>query len=130
MDGTRITSRKTILHARRAASLVLAATSLLTAAPALADPAADYAPGTPATQAAEAIARDYWQATPCAGQVSIVWTSLTATTNATSSWANPVSQYGAPDQNNTCQVAFNQDLRWDWTRFCSVLVHEFGHLTG
>lgn len=131
MDGT-FRSRKTSLLSRTAASLVLAAAALsFAAAPTqAADPATDFAAGTPAVQAAETIARDYWQATPCAGQVSLVWMRLTEGTNATSTWTNPVGQYDAPDQNGSCQIAFNSALSWDWTRFCSILVHEYGHLNG
>ncbi|MCW2990390.1 MAG: hypothetical protein JWM73_984 [Solirubrobacterales bacterium] len=132
MDGTRTTSRTTKLHARRAASLVLAASALLFAAPAVAtaDPATDFAAGSAPVQAAQAIALEYWHTAPCGGDVSLVWMGLTASTNATSTWQNPVGQYDAPEQNTACQIAFNNDLAWDWTRFCSILVHEYGHLNG
>lgn len=130
MDGT-FRSRTTSLLSRTAASLALAAAALSFAAPAqAADPAVDFAAGSPAVQAAETIARDYWQDTPCAGQVSLVWMRLTEATNATATWTNPVGQYDAPDQNGSCQIAFNSALPWDWTRFCSILVHEYGHLNG
>lgn len=131
MDGTRRKSRTTnSLLARRAASLALAACALIGAAPAQADPATDFAAGTAGFAAADQIARDYWQATPCAGQVAVVWMPLAPSTNATSTWTNPVGQYDAPDQNATCQITFNAALTWDWTRFCSILVHEYGHLVG
>jgi hypothetical protein len=131
MDGTHSTSRKTTLLARRAASLALAACSLsFAAAPAQADPASDFAAGSAPTLAAEEIAKAYWQTTPCAGQVSLVWMTLTESVNATSTWTNPVGQYDAPEQNGSCQIAFNKTLTWDWTRFCSILVHEYGHLVG
>lgn len=132
MDGTCRKSRTTTLLARRAASLVLAASALLfSAAPAhAADPATDFAPGTSPVTAAEEISKSYWQATPCGGQVSIVWMTLGEGTNATSTWTNPVGQYDAPEQNTSCQIAFNKALAWDWTRFCSILVHEYGHLAG
>ena len=132
MDGTCSTSRTTPLLARRAASLALAAVAALSfAAPAsAADPAADFGSGTAALTGAEEIAKAYWQATPCAGQASIVWMAMSESTNATSTWTNPVGQYDAPDRNSACQITFNTALAWDWTRFCSVLVHEYGHLNG
>lgn len=131
MDGICSTSRTTTLLARRAASLVLAAVAALSfAAPASADPAADFAPGTPALAGALEIAGAHWQTSPCAGQVEIVWMGLSERINATSTWANPVSQYDAPEQNSACRIAFNTEQSWDWTRLCSILVHEYGHLSG
>jgi hypothetical protein len=111
---------------------VLAAAALsVAAAPAqAADPATDFAPDSAPVVAAQEISKSYWQATPCAGQVSITWMALGEGTNATSTWANPVGQYDAPQLNSDCQIAFNSALAWDWTRFCSVLVHEYGHLNG
>jgi hypothetical protein len=127
MDGT-ARSRTTISLARRAASLVLAALALGAAA---APARADEAPITTDSAAAAAeIAKTYWQATPCAGQVAVSWTPLDPATNATSTWSNPVSAYDAPEQNSACSIAFNSALEWDWTRYCSILVHEYGHLTG
>lgn len=130
MDG--IWSRTTTLRARGLGGLALAACSLLfAAAPALAaDPATDLAPGTAPVLAAQEIAKTHWQANPCGGEVTLVWMALSAGTNATSTWANPVGQYDAPGQNTTCQVAFNSSLAWDWTKFCSILVHEYGHISG
>lgn len=129
MDGT-FRSRTTTALARRAASLGLAALAL-SAAPALAaDPATDFAAGSAPVQSATDLAKGYWNVAPCGGNVSIVWMPLADTTNATSTWTNPVGQYSAPEQNGSCQVAFNSALTWDWTRFCSILVHEYGHLSG
>ena len=128
MDGN-FRSRTTTVLARRAAGLVLAAAAF-SAAPAYADPATDFAAGSAPVQAATDVAKSYWSTTPCGGNVSIVWMPLTDSTNATSTWSNPVGQYDAPEQNSNCQIAFNSSLTWDWTRFCSILVHEYGHLSG
>jgi hypothetical protein len=130
MDG--IWSRMTTLRARALSGALLATCSLaFTAGPALAaDPAADFAPGTSPVAAAQEIAKTHWQANPCGGQVTLVWMALSASVNATSTWANPAGQYDAPEQNTSCQIAFNTALTWDWTRFCSILVHEYGHLSG
>ena len=127
MDGT-ARSRTTISLARRAASLVLAAVALGgSTAPA---GAAELALDEASAAAAADVAKSYWQATPCAGQVAITWTPLAPTTNATSSWANPIGAYDAPEQNSACAIDFNSALDWDWTRYCSILVHEYGHLVG
>ena len=127
MDGI-LGSRRTTSPALRAAGLVLAAATLIFASAARADDAAPVDAGQ--VRAAADIAKTYWHATPCADQVAISWTALAATTNATSTWANPVDAYSAPEQNSQCSITFNAALHWDWTRFCSILVHEYGHLTG
>lgn len=95
-----------------------------------ADPATDYAVGSAPMQAAQQIAHDYWSADPCGSQVAISWMQLSSTTNATSTWTNPIGQYDAPSQNTSCAIAFNTTVSWDWNKFCSVLVHEYGHLLG
>jgi hypothetical protein len=80
--------------------------------------------------AAQQVAVAYWGATPCGGKVDVEWTDLASDTNAISSWTNPTSAYGNPSQNGDCLVRFNRLLAFDWPRFCTVLVHEFGHLDG
>ena len=127
MDG-RSRSRTTTSHALRAASLVLAAAAFFSTAAARADGAVPVDAGQ--VHAASDIAKTYWHATPCADQVAVGWSALDATVNATSTWSNPVDAYSAPEQNAQCSITFNSALSWDWTRFCSILVHEYGHLTG
>jgi hypothetical protein len=43
---------------------------------------------------------------------------------------NPVAAYGVPEQNSACQIAFSATARFDWRKFCTVVVHELGHLAG
>jgi hypothetical protein len=81
-------------------------------------------------QSAEAIAQAYWASTPCGGSVTIQWADLDPTTNAQSTWSNPTSSYGDAAENFDCTVQFNRRVDFDWPMFCTVLVHEFGHLTG
>src|SRR3954454_14061550 len=119
-------SPRTHALARRAAGVVCAAVALGAAGPAR---AADPFDATQ-TQAAAEVAKSYWHATPCAGEVAVSWSAMAPSTNATSTWANPVDAYSAPEQNSQCSILFNSALTWDWTRFCSILVHEYGHLTG
>jgi hypothetical protein len=130
MDGT--TQSRTTTASRRARRGIAVALCFLGwgAAPALADPASDFAAGTELTQKAQDIARTIWAADPCAGQVSISWMTLSDSVNATSTWSNPIGQYDVPAQNTACAIAFNSATSWDWVRFCSILVHEYGHLTG
>src|SRR4051812_10175608 len=89
-----------------------------------------FAVGGAAMQAAEGVARAYWNADACSGQVEVRWTDQSETINAISSWKNPTSGYDNPTENFDCTVDFNRGLSYDWPRFCTVLVHEFGHLTG
>ncbi|MGI8801152.1 MAG: matrixin family metalloprotease [Solirubrobacteraceae bacterium] len=126
-------------------ALVIAACALAgvgTGAPAAVHAAADssgaaathnlarFAVDSPAMVQAELIAVEYWNASPCGGVVKVGWTSLDPTVNATSDWWNPVAAYGNAAANTGCSIALNQDQSFDWPMFCSVMVHEIGHLTG
>jgi hypothetical protein len=79
---------------------------------------------------AQRLATEHWGAQPCGGQVTISWTMLAPQVNATSTWSNPVDAYSDPAENSACSVAFNALASWDWPKLCTVVVHEFGHLTG
>jgi hypothetical protein len=92
------------------------------AAPRLASPAA--------ISTAEAVAAAYWGTEACSGDVEIAWRARPRYVNAISSWANPRTAYGEPARNFDCRVEFNPRATWTWAKFCTVLVHEFGHLTG
>ena len=123
------TSRKTT-RVRAIAGAALAACALSTAAaPAFADPSVDFAAQSAPAVGAQLVAAAYWNANPCHGQIALTWAALDPSINATSSWVNPIA-YGAPLQNTDCSITFNSAIDWDWTRFCSVLVHEYGHLDG
>lgn len=111
----------------RIAALLATGLALVTAQAASAD---GYTPDAAATQAAQRIAVAWWGTTPCGGNVTITWDTLTVGVNASSSWSNPVSSYGAPDLNSDCVVTFNSAQSFDWPMFCTVMVHEYGHLTG
>ena len=94
------------------------------------DPAARWAPGSPEFNVAQQLAAAHWGGAPCSGQVQISWGEQEANINARSSWANPTDPYGAPAQNFSCSVVFNPAQRWDWPKFCTVFIHEYGHLSG
>jgi hypothetical protein len=93
-------------------------------------PAQQFAVGGAAMNVARQIADAYWGYDPCGSQVAISWASLDPSINATSTWWNPTDAYADPQQNNNCQVEFNTNQQFDWQMFCTVFVHEFGHLTG
>jgi hypothetical protein len=93
-------------------------------------PAQQFAVGGVAMNTARQIADAYWGFDPCSGQVAISWASLDPSINATSTWWNPSDAYANPQENNNCQVQFNTNQAFDWQMFCTVFVHEFGHLTG
>lgn len=92
--------------------------------PALADQPAN------ATEAAQQIASAYWGTDACGGAIEITWASLTGDINARSDWENPVAAYDDPAENADCTITFNTAQRWTWPMFCTVMVHEYGHLTG
>src|SRR4051794_40358002 len=81
-------------------------------------------------QTAQGIARQHWGVDPCGGQVAISWTPLAPQINATSTWTNPRSSYDDPQLNGDCHIEFNSTMTFDWPKFCTVLVHEYGHLSG
>jgi len=86
--------------------------------------------GGAAMTAAEGVAQAYWGTNPCGGKYDISWVEMGLDTNAISTWSNPTSAYDNPSQNLDCRVAFNKLIDYDWQRFCTVLVHELGHLAG
>jgi hypothetical protein len=89
-----------------------------------------YAPGTPAMVAAMQIGTQRWGFPPCGGDIDVTWQPMPEGTNATSTWANPVAAYGAGAQNTACSIAFSTNAAYDWRKFCTVVVHELGHLAG
>ena len=119
---------------RRLTIVALAISAFAPAASAQADvvlnPSATFALGSQPMQAAQAIARQHWGVDPCGGQVAISWVSLAPTINATSTWTNPKSSYDNPDLNGDCRIEFNTGMDFDWEKFCTVVVHEYGHLSG
>jgi hypothetical protein len=91
---------------------------------------AQFAANSPAMVQAELIAVKYWGTSPCSGVVSVSWGELDPSINATSTWWNPVAAYGNAAANSQCSIVFNSAQNYDWPMFCTVMVHEIGHLTG
>lgn len=91
---------------------------------------AQFAVGSPAMVGAEWIALEHWGVSPCSGVVTVAWAPLDPTVNATSNWWNPDAAYGNPAANSQCTITFNLNQDFDWPMFCTVMVHEIGHLVG
>ena len=89
-----------------------------------------YAVGSPGMLTAQDLARRSWGGDPCGGVIDISWGVDDPSINARSYWANPQSAYDAPTLNVQCRIVFNTLLSFDWPKFCTVLVHEYGHLAG
>lgn len=119
---------------RLAVGLWVAAVAALGAAapaPAQTAPAASrFGPGSPALSVAQEIARRTWGADPCDGAVSVVWGPDDPAVNARSTWTNPTAVYGYAEANADCRIVFNEALDPSWGKFCTILVHEYGHLAG
>jgi hypothetical protein len=80
---------------------------------------------------AQDIARVHWGTDPCSGDVQIRWSHMAdQTINALSSWRSFGSAYANPAANRDCRIDFNTTAAFDWPKFCTVLVHEYGHLAG
>jgi hypothetical protein len=84
----------------------------------------------PAIATARRIADATWGYDPCGGDVTVSWNTLDPTVNATATWMNPTAPYADPTQNSSCSVTLNDLQAFDWPMLCTVLMHEFGHLTG
>jgi hypothetical protein len=94
------------------------------------NPSQAFAVGSQPMQTAQAIAKQHWGVDPCGGQVTVLWTPLASQINATSTWTNPKSSYDNADLNGDCRIEFNTGMDFDWQKFCTVVVHEYGHLSG
>jgi hypothetical protein len=125
-----------VLPSRIVLAVVVGALAVagLLSATAVAGPATRFAPASPTSPAiaqAEQIARAYWGSDPCSGAVDVRWVRQAPDINALSTWATPATDpYGDPDANTDCTIDLNPAATFDWPKFCTVLVHEFGHLTG
>ncbi len=90
----------------------------------------NFATDSAAMGQAETIAVKHWGAVPCGGSVSVSWAVLDPTVNASSDWWNPVAAYGNAPANAQCKITLNEVQAFDWPMFCTVMVHEIGHLVG
>jgi hypothetical protein len=112
------------------AAAALAPAAVIAAASTGTPPAARFGVSGPAVSTAEAIAARQWGIAACRGSVAIAWVPQAPQVNATSTWSNPWDFYANPDANEACRVDLNSRAWFDWPKFCTVVVHELGHLTG
>ena len=97
---------------------------------AIAHPELAFAVGSAPLQRAQQLAKAHWGSDPCGGQVEIVWSPLAATISALSTWTNPGPPFDNPALNSGCKVTFNPAAKFDWSKLCTVTIHEYGHLAG
>lgn len=76
---------------------------------------------------AQAISRAHWHTDPCGGRVTIGYRAMPPVWNAESVYT---TSDGNPAGFGDCSITFNAAEPWTWPRFCTVMVHEYGHLTG
>jgi hypothetical protein len=91
--------------------------------PAMPVPAAD---GLMTTAHGLAVTR--WGMDPCGGQVSVTWAHMGSGINAQSRWMS--TNAADPSTYSDCSITYNLDVSWDWPKFCTVVEHELGHLSG
>jgi hypothetical protein len=94
------------------------------------DPSQRYPVWGAAVKTAVQMAGRHWGMNACGGQVNLGWGRLDTSLNAQSRWQNPKSSYGDPQENTDCVVVLNTAVQFDWPRLCTIVVHEYGHLTG
>jgi hypothetical protein len=124
-----------VIRARVVVPTVLATLGVWPASAVLAapheSPATRYPVGSTGMTTAIAVADRYWNASPCNGDVALTWWAYSPKTEeARAFWTNPLAFYGAPELNTACAIVFNSQAWLPWPRFCTVVVHEYGHLTG
>jgi matrixin len=119
---------------RRGGAAALGALVLLVSGSAIAQTAGGPAERFPvwgtAVKTGEQLARGHWGMQACGGRVALSWRRLDPAVNATSRWWNPSSAYGDAAANTDCTTTLNANVDFDWPKLCTILVHEYGHLTG
>jgi hypothetical protein len=89
---------------------------------------AHFSAGNGVIQAAYELAVGYWHRTPCAGDVAFSWTDAPGSRIATAYWT--ADRSGDPARYTNCHIVLHRDAGSDWPKFCTIVVHEVGHLTG
>ena len=130
--------------ARLSLIAILAAALLMPAAADARGEAAHHAHGNPA-RLATAVAKRYWNATPCSGQITVLAdmplpAGLEPSTDA---WVTFDSSLGANDLQaptatyTGCTIGLahwqwptTRSMQSDWNMFCLTVIHEMGHLLG
>lgn len=108
-----------------AITIALAATG---AAGAASGRRAHFSAGPGVIRAAYALAVGYWHRTPCAGNVGFSWNDAASSRIATAYWSADDSR--DPARYTDCHIVLHREAGTDWAKFCTIVVHEVGHLTG
>jgi hypothetical protein len=69
---------------------------------------------------AKAIASSYW-GNPCPSGVSFYWTDWRKVSD------EPISAWARPER---CAIHFNRERKMAFPTFCTIVLHEYGHLAG
>ena len=104
-----------------------------------------WAKGTTPVRAAATVARRYWGAVPCNGQIRLLIRRPlpSALGPASDAWVTFDSSLGTnnldapPSSYSNCAITFarwrwptSASMREDWDLFCTTMTHELGHLLG
>ncbi len=77
---------------------------------------------------AKTVAARAWGGAPCGGRIEITARHRPRDRHsAVASWTYPVGQ---PTRRLRCRITFNSAQAFTYLTFCSVLIHEYGHLAG
>jgi len=70
------------------------------------------------------VAEETW-GDPCPGSVDVDFEGMP-------SWvmARAIERRGSGGARLGCRIVLNDEMRWPFAKFCSVVVHEYGHLAG
>ena len=104
-----------------------------------------WAKGTTPVRAAAIVARRYWAAVPCKGQIKVLTKRPrpSGLGPASAAWVTFKSSLGPgnvdapPSSYSDCVITFarwrwptSTSMRQDWDLFCATMTHELGHLLG
>lgn len=118
---------------KRLITALLAASTLAAPASAAAAPTPDqrWPVAGPAIQGALQIAQRTWgvPVCPAAGGFTVTWdANQPSTYNAFASFDQ--AGMDRPLEMVNCQVHLNPKVAWNWSKLCTIVVHEVGHLAG
>lgn len=137
-----------LLSAALVAGALLTATLAVPTTAGAARPSAKsqlWAKGTTPARAAASVARRYWGAVPCNGQIKLLTRRPLppALGPASDAWVTFDSSLGtnnldaAASSYSNCAITFarwrwptSTSMREDWDLFCTTMTHELGHLLG
>jgi hypothetical protein len=94
------------------------------------DPAQRFPVWGAAVKRATQLAVHHWGLDPCGGHVAVRWARIDPGVNARSTWDFVPGAPDDPRARTNCVIALNAASGYDWPKLCTILIHEYGHLTG